>query len=407
MSRLTTLIISTTMLNMAAFNAMAEMTAPPAPALPTTFAEPVTPPVAPIANTETPTAPPAAPISAYNQPAKTTEAAPAKTAADEELIYRASLGRADDIKLLIEKNANPNVIDKNGVPVLFLAVNRKDPEAMNVVTALLDSGAKINTKDSNGQTALYHAARNGNPEMVQYLLDRGVDYYSLDNFGDIARTLAFRAGHEKIVTLMDDFVKQQTAQTLNLNQSAQLMSEEQKKRMAEAEKKKLAEAETKATEEKRRQEERNKKIEEIRILLEKVHAEEEALRLKKYDENLTKMNEKVYTISYNACAFQYWTFCVEAKQTIEPTKEQIDSILARHKEAVETTSLDVMTMFETNQDYISKIIDPSKKSVFDELSTMPSRTYRKEDGVGTLKDVQKRCDKIASVWQIKKPEKLN
>ncbi len=403
MSRLTSLILSTSLLNMVASNVMAEMVMPPAPALPAAITEPVIPPTAPSAHSEIPSAPPAAPASVYNEPTKTTASVPASTAADEELIYRASLGRAEDIKLLLEKNANPNVIDKNKVPVLFLAVNRKDPEALNVVTTLLDGGAKINTKDSNGQTALYHAARNGNPEMVEYLLYRGIDYYSLDNYGDIARTLAFRAGHEKIVTLMDDFVKQQTAQTLNLDQSVQLMSEAQKKRMAEAEQKKTAEAEAKKVAERKRVEDIKRKIEEMRIKAEKKRAEEEAIRLKEYEENVAKMDAKVYTISYNACAFQYWSYCRDARQTIEPSKEHLNEILGKHKKMVESTSLEVMSMFETDKTYTEKIIEPSKKAIFDQLEAMPSRTYRKENGVGTLKDVAERCGKIATTWQVNKP----
>lgn len=374
--------------------------------LPTTapnskFAPDVTPPQTPT-NDAIPSTPPAGPARAYAEPEENPTQIPSDNNLDKELAYRVSLGRAADVKLLIEKGASPNSLAKGGVPLLFIAVNRNDPEALDIVAALLDGGTNINTKDTNGQTALYEAARNGNAEMVQYLLDRGIDYYSLDNFGDIARTLAFRAGHDKVVKLMDEFVKYQTAQTLKLDADAINLSQSQRDRLAAIERKKIEEEQRKKEEERKRIEAERKAAEEKRIAEERA-AEEERQRV--YQENLKRADEKIYQIAYNACAFQYWSYCRDARQTIELSKDELKETIERHRLAVETGALEIMNMFETNQQYVNNIINPSKQYIFDELDAMPSRTYRKEDGVGKIEDMNERCSDIADLWQVHKPRR--
>ncbi|MDX2074033.1 MAG: ankyrin repeat domain-containing protein [Alphaproteobacteria bacterium] len=308
---------------------------------------------------------------------------PSPTAMQEvqkELTYRVGLGRGDDVKLLLKQGANPNSANDQGLPLLFTAAARKDAEAINVVQALLESGADVNVKDKDGQTALYYAARVGNAGVVNYLLKNKIDYYSLDNNGDIARTIAFRTGHTDIVKLMDDYVKNQTLQLQTTYGAADTMLKEQQEKAA----REAAEAE------------RQQAIEE-----EKARKEAERL-FKEYQENLKKLDGKVYNIAFHACAFEYWSFVQSSNQTISLSDAQLAAIIKNHRKTVEDESLAVMNMFNIDHKYVNQIIDPSKKAVFDQLNAMPSRTYRKENGVGTGDDLTARCVKIAGMWEVNK-----
>lgn len=303
-----------------------------------------------------------------------------------ELTYRAALGRADDIKLLIDKGGDPNGANKEGIPLLMVASARKDSEALSAVQALLEGGANVNIKDANGQTALYSAARAGKPEVVDYLLKNNIDYYSLDNNGDIARTIAYRAGRKEIVDIMDNFVKMQTLQVENIAKNADRMVAEQ------------------VAEEQRRAELEAKKQQAEFAAIRAKQDEERKRKLAIYNANLEKLGDKVYDISYNSCAFQYWSFSLAANQTMEISDEEVEELIGIHRDAVQETSMEVMKMFNVGQSYVNKIIVPSKQRIYTELASMPSRTWRKENGVGKLTDVHKRCEKVASIWQITVPK---
>jgi ankyrin repeat protein len=60
---------------------------------------------------------------------------------------------------------------------------------IDAVTALLDGGANVNEKDaSSGDTPLMRAARNGQSEMVLFLLKRGADAKATNSRGETALT---------------------------------------------------------------------------------------------------------------------------------------------------------------------------------------------------------------------------
>lgn len=308
---------------------------------------------------------------------------PAQT--PDEIAYRASLGRSDDVKLLITRGASPNALNSDGIPILLIASARKDAEALNVVQALLEGGANVNARDRNGQTALYYAARAGQAEVVSYLLKNNIDYYSLDNNGDIARTIAFRAGRMDIVEIMDSFVRGQTLQLETTVKNAEAIMREQQEaeaRQAELDAERIAREQAELEEQQRVEQEK---------------------KLADYQENLKKLDGKVYHISYHACAFQYWSYCQAADQTSELSDEEVTETIVMHKKEVADAGFEVMKMFEVGQKYVDKVIEPSKQSIFNELNQMPSRTYRRENGVCMLEDVAKRCNKIAHSWMITEP----
>jgi len=300
----------------------------------------------------------------------------------DELAYRAALGRADDIKLLLSQKKDPNSLSEQGIPVLMLAASRKDVEAINAVQALLEGGANVNIKDKNGQTALFYAARSGKTDVVDYLLRNKIDYYALDNNGDIARTIAYRAGYKDMVQLMDNYVKNQTLQMNDSYRAATSMDAAQQER-------ERLEAEQQTAEEQRKLAE-----EEARI------KEEEERALAEYNENVKKLPGMIYDISYNACAFQYWSFVWAAEQTITLSSEQLAETIDNHRQSVRDVGFEVMKMFNATQSYVAGITEPSKQRVYNQLNQMPSRTYRKQNGVGTAEDVHKRCENIARSWEL-------
>lgn len=333
----------------------------------------------------------------------------------KELLYRSSLGRGDDVKLLIKQGAAANATNDAKVPLLSLAAARKDSEAVPVMDALLAGGADVNAKDANGQTALFYAARSGNKISVELLLRKGIDYYSLDNFGDIARTVAFRAERKDIVDMMDNFVRAQSERALNLNEATNKLAMEQiavpnalpietpeQKAIREAqEAREKAEREAQLAREKAERE--RQEAEARRIAEEKAkREEEEAKRI--YAENVVRLRTQVTLLAYNACAFQYWSYCQSAAQTTVLDDNRLTSTIKSHQIMAERISMDIMEMMNVDQKYTANIIEGSKTRIYDELEAMPSRTARKQLGVGTMEDVKKRCDIIANSWQVDAPK---
>ena len=75
---------------------------------------------------------------------------------------------------------------------------------MNIVEILLDRGIDINSKDTYGNTALHYAAMNGKMNIVEILVDRGIDINSKNNIGWTALHLAAMNGYTNIVEMLLD-----------------------------------------------------------------------------------------------------------------------------------------------------------------------------------------------------------
>ncbi len=117
--------------------------------------------------------------------------------------------RLDVVQLLLERGANPNLVDDNRMAAIHHASHVFDddpprlfPRAVEIVRALLDAGADVNLQDGNARTALHWAIEDGNLSLVELLVARGANLELKQWAGDTALTLAVRHDRSAIVHLL-------------------------------------------------------------------------------------------------------------------------------------------------------------------------------------------------------------
>jgi len=144
------------------------------------------------------------------------------------LMYAASAGHTNAVKLLLDKGADINVKDKYGDTLLMQAVSAGHTDVVkllldkgagdinavlmkaayqgdtNTVELLLDKGADINAKviGAFGDTALMNAVVSGDTNVVELLLARRADINTVDTDGSTALGIAKRMGNAAIVQLL-------------------------------------------------------------------------------------------------------------------------------------------------------------------------------------------------------------
>lgn len=113
----------------------------------------------------------------------------------------ARIGRVDIMQILLDKGVPIDYLcgNQNGMTPLMLSLRSDNKEA---VWFLLDKGANPDFPTGTGNTLLSEAARNGDQELVDYLLKRGVRVEFVDPkgwFGDTPLYLAVERRHSTIV----------------------------------------------------------------------------------------------------------------------------------------------------------------------------------------------------------------
>ncbi|XP_042213702.1 serine/threonine-protein kinase TNNI3K-like isoform X5 [Homarus americanus] len=138
----------------------------------------------------------------------------------------------DQIRLLLQKGADPAIISKNGFSALHLASYKGDIDLvrlflekcnhldhtgagsvtalhisclaghLQVTQALAQRGANIEARDAVSFSPLHIACLFGNESVVEYLLSRGVDVNIAGSVGDRPLHLAATRGYYKIVQML-------------------------------------------------------------------------------------------------------------------------------------------------------------------------------------------------------------
>ncbi|SDS72935.1 ankyrin repeat domain-containing protein [Bradyrhizobium canariense] len=108
-------------------------------------------------------------------------------------VYAAASGRLDIVKQLLAGNTDINARYANDLTLLMWASGPDEgiPEAqaIEVVSYLLDSGARTDDRDARGRTPLMIAAEGGHAEIANLLLSHGADPSLKDKAGKRAADL--------------------------------------------------------------------------------------------------------------------------------------------------------------------------------------------------------------------------
>jgi ankyrin repeat protein len=295
---------------------------------------------------------------------KKTEEPVVKKPSRKEMVYYTNLGRASDVLLLIKRGGSPDEVNDDGDPIISLASARADNDGLSVVKALVKAGADIDKLDSRGQNALFYAAKVGNKHIADYLLSKKIDNTVVDKSGNTARDIAFKTGHNDIITTLDRFVIWKNNKE----------HKEQKEKIAEFE----------------------KKMEEYKALL---HEKEMAIRATTAENpSRSRVQEAVYNASFASCAATYWEFCKSVKQPTQFTAQDLDSNIDAQSNRVKEHSSRLSFSYVVAYDTVKNIVDVSSEKIKSQLSSFPSNELRRENGIGTVNDMNDRCNEIAQTW---------
>ncbi len=117
------------------------------------------------------------------------------------LHYAVRGGKIPLIQLLLERGADPNALDEEGLtPLVHLTKTRSKADPMAVIDLLVRHGAGINARDEGQNTLLHFFAKRGNAKAVRWLLDRGADRNARNQNGKSA--LEVGRAHVEIVSLL-------------------------------------------------------------------------------------------------------------------------------------------------------------------------------------------------------------
>jgi len=100
---------------------------------------------------------------------------------------------------MLEKKADPNACDKNGVTALMVAASAGNIEIMK---ALIKAGSEVNAKNSRGVTPLILAAGKGHAKAAALLIKAGADVNAKTANGATAFKYAVEKGFPEVAALL-------------------------------------------------------------------------------------------------------------------------------------------------------------------------------------------------------------
>lgn len=263
------------------------------------------------------------------------------------------------VQALLSEGAKPDAVNTEGVSALALAATRTDKDAVAVLQALLDAGAPIDGVDAKGQSALFYAARAGNRPAVEFLLNRGAQYYLADREGNVPRNVAYMEGHTELGRYMDDFVAGKTAEVMR--QYAERSAEMRKQTEAA-----LAQQQQMAAD----------------------------AQPKPVDK--AALGGAVRAFARAACVAEYWKR-VDALGV--PTPPLAEATLAESR-----AGRLLAQQFSAPEAYLDSIRTPSRTAIARQLAAYPTAAHLRAENIGTEADAARRCDALAAGWEVKRVE---
>ncbi|TVR89038.1 MAG: ankyrin repeat domain-containing protein [Spirochaetaceae bacterium] len=116
---------------------------------------------------------------------------------DNNLAACVAEGDETAVRNFLRMGFSPNTVNANGVPLLSLAVRRRNS---SLVRLLIDEGALVNAlAEDRGTSPLMEAAGHGELPYVRLLLERGADLHQKSKTGQNALILAASEGHTDVV----------------------------------------------------------------------------------------------------------------------------------------------------------------------------------------------------------------
>jgi len=104
-------------------------------------------------------------------------------------------------RFFLEKGAQINKLNVNGITPLLAAVNINDLE---MVMLMIEHGADPNLFDSKKNSPVYEAIKLKNVEMTRFLLENSADPHKTGKDGKSAVDLAYEVGDPKIVAIFEE-----------------------------------------------------------------------------------------------------------------------------------------------------------------------------------------------------------
>ncbi len=121
---------------------------------------------------------------------------------DRELISRIASGNAEDVRILLEGNADPNAKNSLGRPAIVIAAESTQASSVKILALLANAGAQPTSADSLGNNAITAAISRGSAESVAYLLQWKPSYKMQDGYGDDLSAIAKDRGDQEIIELV-------------------------------------------------------------------------------------------------------------------------------------------------------------------------------------------------------------
>jgi ankyrin repeat protein len=116
----------------------------------------------------------------------------------DDLIVAVANDRADTVKTLLNLGVDPNSVDPNGDPILYIAARAGNAATVDV---LLATKVKVDARTRYGDTPLMGAALAGQLEIAKRLRAKGAE---LDYPGWTPLIYASTGGHDAVVTFLLD-----------------------------------------------------------------------------------------------------------------------------------------------------------------------------------------------------------